>query len=92
MIVYEYLRDGAAVTARWAGDRDVAIRAAANALDAQRDRCGHWRYYAEEADEHYLIDPDDMAELGAALLDDHDMSEVYSLWCARSGKLIGAVP
>lgn len=69
----------------WTGDRAVAIRAACEALDAVGLPDGRAAYYASESGSWWAVESDDLAALGAALLDGHTLDEVYSVWCSSSG-------
>lgn len=68
------------VYGEWTGERAEAVRAGAEALDAELTDDGRYRYYADETSTDYLVDDDAVAELGAALLSGHSMSEAYSIW------------
>lgn len=73
----------------WRGDKATAIAAGADAVDASRDG-DVWRYHADEVDADVIVSDDELAELGAALLDGHSTSEVYSIWCAGNGQIVDA--
>lgn len=66
----------------YTGDPERAILRGADALDAESVEDAQYRYHADETGEDYLVDVEDVASLGAALLGGHSMSECYSIWCA----------
>lgn len=81
-ITYAWMDGCAGEAGTWTGDRGEAIARAAEELSATEQDDGRYRYHADEGEADYLVDADDMAELGAALLDGHTMDECYSIWCA----------
>ena len=63
-------------------DVDTAIHAAAWRLDAVDIGDGEYAYYAYETRTWWVVSEEDLARLGAALLDGHGTGDDYSLWCA----------
>lgn len=68
----------------WTGPRAEAIQAAVDALDAEGID-GDYVYHDEASDARWVNTGDDLAKLGAALLDGHSIGASYSLWCAATG-------
>lgn len=77
----------------WTGPKADAIARAVDELDAEvygADGNGEWTYVAEETGETILVDDDEMAELGAALLSGETMASAYSIWCSTNGRTLEA--
>ena len=68
----------------WTGPRADAVEAAVDALGAE-EVDGDYVYDDDASDAKWVNTSDELATLGAALLDGHDMSAAYSLWCAATG-------
>lgn len=85
-IEYTYLDCGTEKTGTWTGDRSEAIAKAVLELSAREMSDGDYLYQAsaEEGGGWYVIDPDEMATLGAGYLD--EASDHYSIWCAGNGR------
>lgn len=84
---YSYLDQdgGERVSTRQGVDQDEAIEAAVEALGAYSDDEERTWIYADDATRSEWRSPRaDMLTLGAALLDGHSLSAVYSVWCART--------
>jgi hypothetical protein len=86
-IRYSVVKDCEVVVGTWEGAFDAALakgRAAvhANPVAYTRDL---YTYRADEVGSYWEVKARDLAELGAALLDGHDLSEAYSIWCTANG-------
>ena len=75
---------GTHIEGTWTGAADAAIAAAVSALQADEDRHGRGYVYRETCGTLYRVDSDDLARLGAALLDGHTLDRTYSVWCSAS--------
>lgn len=72
----------------WTGDRSAAIARGVEALAANECEDGTYIYRASDAEggDYYVVTADEVAELGAALLDGRSLSEAYSIWCSSAGR------
>lgn len=73
-------------TGVYTGSRETAIAAAAEHLAAYRQG-GEYRYIAKDTGETYEVTADELAELGAGLIEEPN-GDCYSLWCTWAGSLI----
>lgn len=86
-IEYTYLDESRTeCTGVYAGDRDAAIAAAVDFIDAERHGEAY-HYLGDHVGNVYAASADEMAELGAGLIE-QPRGDVYSLWCTRAGTIV----
>ena len=71
----------------WTGDRAEALARGRAAVSARQEsyQTERYTYRADETGSHIEVTGDELARLGAALLDGRTMGEAYSVWCTESG-------
>jgi len=83
-ITYTYLdSDLHVATGAWSGDRDDALTRAVEYLGARSIGGGIYLYRSHETGASYLVTEHDLAVLGAGLIAERD---VYDLWCTDIGR------
>lgn len=83
-ITYSFIEDCTSESGEWTGDKAEAVRAGVEAVDAE-PHGDDYIYRATETRLDYIVDEDELAQLGAALLDGVPMAAVYSIWCSETG-------
>lgn len=81
--VYTYAEGTSAVRGEWPCSRREAVKAAVEALGAEHVEGETWRYHADETASDWLVEEDDLIDLGGGLLAGHTLKSLYSHWCAE---------
>lgn len=91
-IRYAAVIDCALTGGYWTGDRAEALARGRAAVRARQEsyQTERYTYRADETGSHIEVTGDELARLGAALLDGRTMSEAYSVWCTESGHEVHA--
>lgn len=88
---YTYAKGTAAFSGEWKCSRREAVKAAVEALGAEHVEGETWRYHADETASDWLVEEDDLVDLGGGLMAGHTLKSLYSHWCAEhEAKEIGS--